>query len=190
MSPSMNIARNELAFAMGSVKAGEQALGNETHRMLDARASGDQAGERIGAAGHHERVVGIVEAGGHGHGGREDGLHERQREAPQVESAAVEQVERAVLALGPWGDGEGDQVRAEGEDEAERHEQQHLRREVGGSERVQHRARQREREHDLRHELAGHVAELAGVAHAVACDDDADKGEYLDECGFHAFLFS
>ena len=158
--------------------------------MLDALASGDQAGERIGAACHHERVAGVVEAGGHGHGGREDGLHERQREAAQVESAAVEQVERAVAAFGVRGDGEGDQVCAEGEGEAEGHEQQHLRREVGSAERVQHRARQREREHDLRHELAGHVAELAGVAHPVACDDDADEGEYFDECGFHAVLSS
>ena len=35
-----------------------------------------------------------------------------------------------------------------------------------------------------------HVAELAGVAHPVACDDDADEGEYFDECGLHAFLSS
>ena len=131
----------------------DEPLRHECDGPFDRLLPGDQPGERVGAARHHDGVAGVEQAGRHGELGGEEGLHERQAEAPDVEPARVEQVEHPVAALRAAGERERYPVGDERAGKAERDKREHVVSELRGPERVHDGAGKREGEHDLAHAL-------------------------------------
>ena len=155
--------------------------------MLDGSLARDEAGERVGAARHHDGVARIEQAGGHRELCGEERLHEGQAEAPDVEAAAVEQVEHAVATLGAAGEPEHGKVGDKRAGKSERHEDEQVMSELRRAERVDDRARQGEGEHDLAHALLGARPKRSRSSRQMTCDDDGDECRHFQHDFFHAF---
>ena len=155
--------------------------------MLDGLFACDEAGKRVGAARHHDGVARIEQAGGHRELCGEERLHEGQAEAPDVEAAAVEQVEHAVAALGAAGHREHGKVGDKRADKSERHEDEQVMGELRRAKRVDDRAGQGEGEHDFAHALLGSRTEGPRPSRKMAGNDDGDERRHLQHDFFHAF---
>ena len=155
--------------------------------MLDGLFACDEAGERVGAACHHDGVARIEQAGGHRKLCGKERLHEGQAEAPDVEAAAVEQIEHAVAALGAAGEPEHGKVGDKRAGKSERHEDEQVMGELRRAKRVDDRAGQGEGEYDLAHALLGSRPKRSRPSRKMTGNDNGDERRHLQHDFFHAF---
>ena len=155
--------------------------------MLDGLFACDEAGERVGAACHHDGVARIEQAGCHRELRGEERLHEGQAEAPDVEAAAVEQVEHSVAALGAAGHRKHSKVGDKRAGKSERHKDEQVIGELRRAKRVDDRAGQGEGEYDLAYALLGSRTEGPRPSRKMAGNDDGDERRHLQHDFFHAF---